>query len=250
VALALGGKSSCAIRADRTVLCWGDNTDGRLGVGAGAATTPRAVTGLSAVLGVAAGDDHQCAVTATGRVLCWGANARGQVDGAPSTTVVAAPVEVPGVVQAVAVAAGAAHSCALQVGGGVICWGDNTWRQLGRSATEATVAAPVATLTDAAQLAVAGSQSCIRRHGGALACWGLNLGGSLGVEGLTDGASYATPQSVGGTGPWSGLARGLNMGCATRVDGGLSCWGRNSKREVGDGTTTDRATPVSHRCLP
>ena len=251
IGLSLGTASTCAIRPDRTVMCWGDNTGGRLGVGDGAAAIPRVVTGLSAIMGMAAGHTHQCAVDTFGRVFCWGLNNRGQVDGSPSGATVTTAVEVPGVAGAVAVTAGASHSCALQVGGSVICWGDNTWRQLGRSAIDATIAAPVPALTDAASLAAGSAQTCIRRVGGTLACWGLNLHGALGVEGLTDGASYPTQQAVGGVlGPWSDLTRGEDLGCAVTVDGGVGCWGWNGKRQLGDGTTTDRATPVAVRCLP
>jgi alpha-tubulin suppressor-like RCC1 family protein len=37
---------------------------------------------------------------------------------------------------------------------------------------------------------------------------------------------------------------GGHHACAARDDGALLCWGRNFTGQLGDGTTTDRATPA------
>ncbi len=66
---------------------------------------------------------HACAVTADGRVSCWGRGDRGQLGDGRRITFRAEPAAVDGIDDAVAVAVGASHGCALRRGGEVWCWG-------------------------------------------------------------------------------------------------------------------------------
>ena len=75
-------------------------------------------------------DKHTCFVNSS-KVYCWGANDYGQL-GRPNVTLIyASPFEVPGIDNAVAVTAGAAHSCALTSLGTVWCWGRGADGRLG-----------------------------------------------------------------------------------------------------------------------
>src|SRR5207249_2808070 len=73
-ALSAGTFHTCAVRADGTVWCWGDNGFEQLGVAEmGPRSTPVQVRFLSgAVVSVAAGGQHTCALLANGTVECWG----------------------------------------------------------------------------------------------------------------------------------------------------------------------------------
>lgn len=81
--LALGSYHSCALLADDTVSCWGNNNNGLLGhdpsKDLGVQFAPKPVTGLTNVGDLALGDFHSCAVTRDNQVLCWGENGAGQL---------------------------------------------------------------------------------------------------------------------------------------------------------------------------
>lgn len=82
---------------------------------------------------VSAGGLHTCAITSSGDAKCWGLNEYGELgDGATENLNSFDPVKVIGLPYGVkAISAGFYHTCALTPSGGVICWGDNYWGQLG-----------------------------------------------------------------------------------------------------------------------
>jgi alpha-tubulin suppressor-like RCC1 family protein len=124
---------SCALLDDGTVQCWGFDGDGELGNddAADPSNTPVTVAGLAGVTSVAAGFHHVCAVTPAG-VSCWGALGDGE-DGA--TMDQPSPVAVPGLPGPIAAVAAGGSTCALTTAGAVLCWGDNTYGELGNGST-------------------------------------------------------------------------------------------------------------------
>jgi hypothetical protein len=108
-AVAAGGSHTLALRADGTVVAWGENTDAG-GTVAGQSVVP---LGLTNVVAIGAGEYHSLAVRANGTVVAWGDDSEGQCD---------VPV---GLSNVVAVAGGGAHSLALEADGTVAAWGAN-----------------------------------------------------------------------------------------------------------------------------
>jgi alpha-tubulin suppressor-like RCC1 family protein len=136
-AIGAGDGFDCALTSSGGVKCWGSNFSDQLGsASSGSSTTPVDIPGLtSGVTAIAIGPDHACALTSAGGVKCWGANNAGQLgNGTNSPSVTGAPVDVAGLASGVvAIAAGTDHTCALMATGGVKCWGDNSFGQLGNS---------------------------------------------------------------------------------------------------------------------
>jgi len=74
------GSHACALLDDLTLWCWGNNTQGQLGLGdTEDRWQPVQVPGLGEVVDVAAGSLHTCALNQAGEVHCWGADHLGQV---------------------------------------------------------------------------------------------------------------------------------------------------------------------------
>lgn len=255
VEVAAGGGHACSLTSDGRVLCWGLSDSGQLGDGTMTGDTaqpaPREVCAdaacvapLSNAVQLTAGTHHVCVVTNSGAAMCWGDNAFGQL-GDESEDDRAAPQVVVGLAQDVAaIEAGAFHTCAVTTAGGVLCWGSNVSSQLG-DGTNVSRSAPTQVIgleSGISAIAMGGYHTCALTDGAAVLCWGDGLHGQIG-----DGDTQNRTEPVAVSGLQSSvvaLTGGLWHTCALTDDGAATCWGRNNAGQVGDGTTTNRTTPV------
>lgn len=247
-----GADHTCALNSAGGAICWGYNGDGAVGDGTNVTrSAPVAVSGLAGgVSSISAGADHSCAATRYGAAKCWGWNRDGQIGDGTSGNSRLTPRTVAGLASgsgAVDVSAGGTHSCALLSTGAVKCWGSNAWGELGNDKAAGTVPispTPV-TVTGIASGATALSMGkgfgCAIINRG-LKCWGRNWYGALG-----DGTTFDRHVPTGVVGLGSGVAAvsaGADHVCALTTGAGVKCWGRNDFGQVGDGTTTNRWSPV------
>lgn len=277
-----------AVLRTGAVMSWGANSTGQLGDGTTQyRVSPVQVLGtggqgyLSGVVAIAAAPGtgnyvlggHVLALLDDGRVVAWGVNQTGQL-GNGTTTPSSVPVLVTGLtdlVVAVACGGGARHydsyplpgsSYALTGKGEVWAWGFNGQGQLG-DGTTTNRTAPVKSLISNVKAICAGSSGIpsytdgsyaghvlALKEDGTVWAWGLNNVGQLG-DGTT--TNRATPVQVsglsnivaiaaGGYAHSAGVIGGHSL--ALRADGTVWAWGLNNYGQLGDGTTTNRSTPV------
>ena len=144
-----GSSRTCSVRRDGITRCWGDNSDGGLGVGyVGAQPFNKAMdwglwTWGSQVKEMRAGALHMCLALANSQMRCWGVNNKAQLGlndtqtlGDNEGVTEALPIDL-GIGSdsfasyATTLAAGAAHTCVVLGDGNVRCWGANESGQLG-----------------------------------------------------------------------------------------------------------------------
>ena len=99
-----------------------------------------------------------------------------------------------------------------------------------------------ATLSGVIDVSVGGYFTCALTSGGAVECIGENNVGQLG-NGTTSFASTTTWQTAIASGA-VGVAAGDSHACALMANGHAYCWGSNSDGQLGDGTNTQRTSPV------
>ena len=182
VQVSVGGKVGtghvCAAMVDGTVQCWGD---GRINGNPNVddmPSAPAAVAGLVNVVQVSAGGRHVCARQDDGDVFCWGANFNGELGNGE----VLNGYEDDGAIQVLSgafdVSAGDDHSCAVNSISEVLCWGNNTYAQLGTGDGQPS-SVPVVVLSGASKVA-AGTRSSCALVGSEVWCWGRDLNGAVG----------------------------------------------------------------------
>ena len=219
-AVAAGVATTCALRADGKIFCWGANRFGQLGagndlvaIGTCAATVPgtfylcRALP--SEVLGgftfasIGTGFERTCGLTTSGAAVCWGRAtpapseetpvacdpAREKCDCDPTLgTCNGVPVQVPGALRFTQVVSGYAHSCGVRVGGGAYCWGSELFTGLLGTGSQGLDADPLPVYGAEAltSLASGSHHACGLTASGAAYCWGLNLMGQIGSGAAAD----------------------------------------------------------------
>jgi MYXO-CTERM domain-containing protein len=234
------------------------------------AVTLRAAMGaaFTGVARVTSGFGDACAVTATGEMWCWGDNTdncRGawempQVFPTRFLRTAMGPA-----FEAVpeSVAMGYAAGCATQAPDGVAyCWGYNASGMNGngtftvRDVPRPVVDAMGASMRNFRRFTITRSASCAVRNDDTVWCWGSVGHGALipPIGGpdvpsarqvmLTDGPFTAAVIHSEDANDSDGTPDFPIHICTVRPDGSVWCWGRNTRGALGDGTTTDHATPA------
>lgn len=276
LAVTCGGLTTCVLRGDGRVTCWGNGADGLLGNG-----TTRGV-GLDDVPGnrsidfgpgavatsVSMGTSHACASFQDGTVSCWGEGTLGRLGYGNEDSI--GDDEVPGTRRvdlgpgsfAVSVSVGRSHSCAVFVDGSVACWGFPNDGLLGSASSEriGDNEVPGVRRVDfgprsvALRVSAAAAHSCATFSDGSAVCWGTNSLGSLGFDPST--TPFIGRDSVPGdlripatrsSHVYFGLAGGSTerFSCFVWISGGITCVGNMAHGELGLGPQVTQSIPGS-----
>jgi alpha-tubulin suppressor-like RCC1 family protein len=138
------------------------------------------------------------------------------------------------------------QTCAV-VGGGLKCWGENTYGQLGNnSVTDSAIPVQVKGLTKGVTAVATGGDKTCAVVNGRVSCWGDNEGGLSwsNVSGVTreEEGSLVPVQVEGFTKEVTAIAGGRLHMCAL-AGGGVMCWGSNDYGQCGNGSI-DGVAPV------
>lgn len=124
--IAAGSSHYLALCSDGLIRAWGMNAHGSLGDGTkNRRQNPALLDGLKNVRAVAASWNHSLALLEDGTVRAWGFNGAGQCvernEQGPDE--ILRPIQVPGLTDVEAIAAGQSHSVALKKDGTIWLWG-------------------------------------------------------------------------------------------------------------------------------
>ncbi len=191
---------------------------------------------------IAPGFETTCALLRSGGAECWGHNYQG-ILGNGNRVDSLIPRAVKNVSTATEVALGEYHGCALLANGSVKCWGYNGYGELGNGTNQtSSVPVPVSSIGTATAVALGNTYSCALLADGSVKCWGSNIQGELG-DGSNTNSNVPVP--VSGISTATALATGHGAhSCVLLPNRTIQCWGYNFYGQLGNGTTTNAATPV------
>lgn len=151
-------------------------------------------------------------------------------------------------IEAVQIATGQSHSCALLSNNSVKCWGYNNVGQLGDgTTTNRNTPVTVMGLPDSAikSLALGYDTSCVVTATDEAWCWGKNDYGQLG-RGTSLSAGREVPAKATHIGAAVlSMSMGDHHACAVTVENGLRCWGRGASYRLGNNATGTQLTAIA-----
>jgi alpha-tubulin suppressor-like RCC1 family protein len=270
-AIDANGYTSCALTSTRLVYCWGNNSQGQLGMSSVTTSSASAVVvgGLPAsVLQISVGDQHVCALNNENTVYCWGKNNAGQLGRGMTGTASPMPAIATrfGVLSPNSaldrVAAGGEHTCVLNAVGQVACLGNNTDYQIGSNSDVSPQPAgslvhqnapggmPVV-LNGVEALVTKVDHTCVQMRAtqavprATMRCWGRNQEGQAGVNAQQVRVAYPVEVTAPSNAQDSSfLAHAVSIGhsCAL-IFSTPYCWGSNAYSKLG-GRTDPSGTEI------
>ncbi|MFN0180234.1 MAG: PKD domain-containing protein [Gemmatimonadales bacterium] len=220
--LSVGTDRACAVQANGQLVCWGDMV------------LPPFTAPSGSFQKIAVGEDHACGIETAGTLTCFGdlsfpAPPGGQFmtieSGADQSCAIGSSQQlacfgsnpalaITPVSQAKDVGVGYQAACAVDLGGVLSCWGDDTYGQVSQ--------VPSGTFS---RVSVGFSHSCAVRSNGTVTCWGRNNFGET-----------AAP-----AGSYQDVSAGFNHSCGLEPDSSIRCWGL---------VTIDQSTPPTTNRAP
>ena len=260
-----GYNHSCAVITGSSYLlhtakCWGNNSEGQLGDNSqNDSNVPVVVSGLIGAFGsnaISGGVNHTCVTNWNNNDLiasCWGDNSNGQLGQYDNTitrrlTPVMVYISAGQLWKSMAyLSVGANHNLAGSWQE-AIAWGSNSAGQLGNGDATHTNQITPAYVNGATHIFIYGSaagvnHSCVVDNNNAVKCTGDNTGGQLGDSSNT---SSDVPVSYGSfsSGADRVVAGNLHT-CVLMKNGSVTCAGKNTEGELGNGTNNDSSSPVT-----
>ena len=245
-----GSRGSVGIKTDGTLWAWGFNGYGQFGNGTYTSSNiPIQIGRDNNWQQISMGDYyHTVAIKTNGTLWAWGSNANGQL-GDGTTIDKISPIQIGTDNRWKYVSAGMVNNIALKTDGTLWAWGENSVGQLGDS-TYISVSTPkqIGKATSWLYLSTVKNHTIALKADGTLWAWGSNANGQLGngTSGYYTSRNY--PVQIGSESSWHIINAGYTNSAAIKDGGLLYEWGSNANGELGDGSNTDKSTPVGLSC--
>ncbi|MEI4235092.1 hypothetical protein [Roseovarius sp. D22-M7] len=251
--------TTCGIKQDGSIWCWGADNEGKLGNGGPTSgstdpsiSTPTQIT-FSGTFSDLQMSRNSCALRDDGKIFCW-ARFRWHWTSSPTN-------QSHGQTWKDINAGGYSSLCAIRSDDRLFCWGSHsstpleivgggTWKQVeGGCAIKMDDSIWCGFGSGGTPVLKSGGNNwkelfdgpCAIKDDDTLWCWGSDGWGQLGNGG---GGDAAEPEEISIGGTWKTIDRSRHA-CAIRLDGSLWCWGANNTGQLGDGTTSSRQSPVN-----
>ncbi len=232
--------SSCGIKEDGSLWCWGEMRNGLLIQNS---MTPFPVKILADYRWkkVSAGYEVSCGITRDNHLICW------KNVGPPPislcyncqiyrTSPLGYEIDRDWVDYGAGwkdVSAGWSHICGIKEDNSLWCWGSNEFGELGVGEGYGDfVSQPVRVEGEWLKVDVGDGFTCGIKMDNSLWCWGDANDGKLGIG--VESGNYYYPQQITEEGSWIDVNVGVANGCALRDGGILYCWGANQAGEINE----------------
>ena len=216
-----GQHHTLAIKTNGSLWVWGNNADGKLGLGSGlvsgSKSSPVQIGSLTDWASISSGNQHCLAVKTDGSLWAWGANSTAYPLIGDGTIISrSSPVQVGALTDWAFVSAGGGKSHAIKTDGSLWAWGRGTGGRLGLgNTTSYSSPVQVGSLTNWATVDGAGNnRSAALKTDGTIWSWGE---GGFGVLGHNNTTNYNSPVQIGSTTTWTSIEASLNHMVATKT---------------------------------
>ena len=232
-AISAGYLHSVVLKTDGSLWAWGDNRYGQLGDGTETNRLYPVQIGTNDWAAIAAGQTHTVARKTDGTLWAWGQNYSGQL-GNGTRIDSNIPVQVGTDADWTAISASNTSTAALKSDSSMWMWGSNAYfNSLVNSISTSPVR--VGTDTDWTKI-LAGATNIALKGDGSLWVWGYSS--------LNPYDPINAPARIGTDANWAEISSVEVALFALKNDGSLWAWGSNSYGQLGDGTETNRLSPV------
>ena len=277
-AISVNTHFSCAILSQGKVKCWGNNTDGQLGLNSQTSIGKQiqdmnhnlpTIDLAEKVTQLTLGNNFACVLLQNQNVQCWGNNIYGQLGlgdrnarGDHTLPVGSTTINLGTGRTAKSITAGDSHACAILDNNTVKCWGRNLYGQLGQgnvteygSIPNMGDTLPVVNLgagRTAKSITAGNSHTCAILDNNTVKCWGNNSSGQLGLgdenrrgDGLNEMGDALPVVNLGTGHTAKSITAGNSHTCAILDNNTIKCWGNNNSGQLGLDDTSKRGDGVN-----